>query len=520
MKKIIPFLLIIFILTSCSSAPNENNTNQSESDSAPGTLTLYTATQDFMHPLYTKLSSNQKIYDLMYDSLICIASDMSIVPRLAEKSVISKDFTKICFTLKPGILWHDGKDFTSADVVYTINLILNEENPTNYTSRLSQYISRVQAEDDLNFSVYLKKPYARVLYLMDFPIVPANSGSDSLPAGTGKYKLESISREKQVNLTKNNLWTLDTIPVEDKLTVQIVSSDENGLSMLKTGELSAYDADISEIAEFGYADKIESLGYPSLNYEFLGFNFSNQVFADSAVRHAVSYLIDRDKISSEIYFGYAQSANSPVPPSAFFYNKEADKCTFSSDSASKALTDGGWVRSQNGVYQKALNDELYTLSASLIVNEDNKMRVAAANIIASSLNSAGMSITVEPLPFDTYVERLQSGQYAMFMGGTELSANLDFGFLLSSHGYLNFMRYSSEEAENAIQNTYTAVSTDSIKKAYLEFQYVFTNDCPITGIAFTQNVLLYRNTIKGISKPFYSRPYSGINKWHFDEKQQ
>ena len=73
--------------------------------------------------------------------------------------------------------------------------------------------------------------------------------------------------------------------------------------MLKTGELSAYDADISEIAEFGYADKIESLGYPSLNYEFLGFNFSNQVFADSAVRHAVSYLIDRDKISSEIYFG-------------------------------------------------------------------------------------------------------------------------------------------------------------------------------------------------------------------------
>lgn len=520
MKKLIPFLMIIFMLTACSNPPAEENMTPGDSDAAAGTLTLYTAAQDYQHPLYTKISSNQKIYDLMYDSLINITSDMSVVPRLAEKSVISKDFTKIRFTLKPGILWHDGKALTSADVVYTINLILDTENPTNCTSQLSQYISRVQAEDNLNFSVYLKKPYARVLYLMDFPIVPQNSALTSLPSGTGKYKLESISCDKQIILTKNNLWNLDAIPIEDKLTIQIVSSDANALSMLKTGELSAYDADVEEIAEFGYDNKIEALGYPSLSYEFLGFNSSNAVFADSAVRRAFSYLIDRDKIASEIYFGYAHAANSPVPPTAFFYNKEADKCAFSADSAAKILEGGGWSRSLNGIYSKDINGELYSLNASLIVNDDNKMRIASANIIASTLNSVGMNIKVEPLPFDAYVDRLQSGQYAVFIGGTELSANLDYDFLLSSQGYLNFMRYSSAEMDAAIGSTHTAVSTDSIKKAYLEFQYVFTNDCPVTGVVFTQNILLYKNTIKGIAKPFCSHPYSGINKWHFDEKRK
>ena len=451
-----------------------------------------------------------------------IAADSSVVPQLAESCTVSKDCKRIRFTLKPDIAWHDGTPFTAYDVLYTINLIKDEENPTIYTNQLSA-ISDVKVEDDLNIVIYLDYPYTRIVNLMDFPIVPKHKKDIyETPCGTGQYKFVSIDSNKSMFLTKNTLWTLGDMPIEENIEVKITDNDTTAFSMLRLGELVAANATANDVADIGFLDKMTVLNYPTLKYEFIGFNFNNTTLSDLAVRKAISAAIDRSKIVEEAYYELGIPANSPVPPSSYLYNKDADKVDYSENSCTEILKEGGWEDGDNdGVLDKNIGGVSYSLATTMIVNSDNQMRVKAADMIASKLNQCGMYITVEKLPFEDYISRLQCQSFNMFLGGVNFSQALDYGFLLSTNaasGGQNYMLYSSSDMDSAINDTYTSVSTEDLKKAYLQIQYVFTRDMPVVGLLFENNAIIYRNAILGVEAPCVSRPFCSINKWRFNKE--
>ena len=522
--KIISVLCCILLLAGCKGGKNNNNPNESE-DSSPalsGYLSLYMATPDTLHPLYTKQASNIPVYNLIYDSLIYVADDLSIVPQLAESCTVSRDCKRIRFSLRPDVTWHDGTPFTAEDVIYTLNLIKNEKKPTVYTSSLS-CIDDVKAEDDLHVTIYLDRAYTRVINLMDFPIVPKHKKDiDENPCGTGQYKYVSIEPNKSMYLTKNTLWKLGDVPIEENIEVKLTDNDTAAFSMLRLGELSAANATAKDVAELGFLDKMTVLKYPSLKYEFLGFNFQNPMLADPYVRKAISAALDRNQIAEEAYYELATPTNSPVPPSSYLYNKDADKAEFEEGACAAVLEEGGWSdANDDGIVDKAIDGASYSLATTMIVNNENPMRAAAADIICEKLNQNGMHITVEKLPFDDYISRLQSNDYNMFLGGVDFSEALDYAFLLSTaaaSGGQNYMMYSSSDMDSAIYDTYSAVSTDDLKKAYLQIQYVFTRDMPVVGLLFQNNALIYRNAIKSVASPCVSRPFNSINKWHFNKE--
>ena len=522
-KRIILLLCCLLALSGCrGESADKKNKSIADAPALSGNISLYMALPDTLHPLYTKQYSNIPIYRLMYDSLIYISDDLSVVPQLAESCTVSNDCRRIRFTLKSGVTWHDGAPFTAYDVLYTLELIRNEEKPTIYTSQL-RTISDAEAEDDLHFTIYLSKGYTRIINLMDFPIVPRHRQDiDVTPCGTGQYKYVSTEPNKSMRLTKNTLWTLGDIPIEENIEVKLTDNDSAAFSMLRLGELSAANATAQDVADLGFVDKMTVLNYPTLKYEFIGFNFQNYIFRDSYVRRAISAALDRDKIVEEAYFGLATPANSPVPPSSFLYNKDADKVEFSEGNAAAILAEGGWHdANSDGIYDKLIDGVSYSLISSMIVNSDNPMRVAAAEMICEKLNQNGMYITVEKLPYDDYISRLQYQSYNMFLGGVNFEQSLDYAFLLSTEaatGGQNYMLYSSPDMDSAIYETYTAASIEELKKVYLQFQYVFTRDMPVAGLLFQDNAIIYRTAIKGVSSPCVSHPFCSLNKWHFNKE--
>src|SRR5260221_8782589 len=147
-------LVLVTLLAACGTTSNGNTAKHG------GTLTIVPGplgdfTRNFnVFATGSVLSGTQ---GLVYETLLFFnREDGSVKPWLASSYQLSSDATSITFKLRPDVKWSDGRPFTSADVVFTMNLIRNH--PATDYSALWTVINSVSAPDDHTVIVSLKQP--------------------------------------------------------------------------------------------------------------------------------------------------------------------------------------------------------------------------------------------------------------------------------------------------------------------------------------------------------------------------
>ena len=65
----------------------------------------------------------QMVSGNIFEGLLRYSPKLEPLPGLAESWTVSDDAKTYTFKLKPGVLWHDGKPFTSADVLFSIEML-------------------------------------------------------------------------------------------------------------------------------------------------------------------------------------------------------------------------------------------------------------------------------------------------------------------------------------------------------------------------------------------------------------
>lgn len=150
----------------------------------------------------------------IYQSLLTYDKDLNPLPQLATSWTVSEDGLTYTFKLQDGVKWHDGKPFTSADVVFTATEFLIDVHP-RWRPISEAYVESVTASDDLTVVFKLKKPFSAFLYgfeLSSFPIMPAHiyKGTDyrtnpanNTPIGTGPFKFKEWQRGSYIHLVRN-----------------------------------------------------------------------------------------------------------------------------------------------------------------------------------------------------------------------------------------------------------------------------------------------------------------------------
>ena len=122
-----------------SSQPeNSNEPAQAGNDDVKykDTIILATATeQNYMDGQMN--NTNDKVLRTVYSSLVMRDSENNIVGDLADHWETSEDGLVWTFYLRQDVKWHNGKQFTSADVKASYDRLLNAENPVRYTSTMS-----------------------------------------------------------------------------------------------------------------------------------------------------------------------------------------------------------------------------------------------------------------------------------------------------------------------------------------------------------------------------------------------
>lgn len=513
-KLLCVFMCVLVLLSGCKPAgPAEE-----EAARLTGEFTLAMQAPGSLDPLLATQKSNVLVYDLVYDSLVYVDREMRPVPYLAESCTVSEDGTTIAFSLHDGIFWHDGGAFTAADVEHTINRILSLGERCIYYNRL-QYISGVTVRDRLHFDLQLTEPHVTVLNLLDFPIVPGHrSDLDTTMVGTGQYKLDAYTPQKNMTLRRNEKWTLSALPAMETVQVKMVESAADAANMVKIGEVTAVASSMQSVGGLGIGENMEITHYPTLEYEFIGFNLASPALSPYRVRYAVSYAIDRKKIIEDVYLGYGSAACVPVPPSAYMYiGAEGDKTVRDIEGAKALLFEEGYNLT-DGVMKRVLEDESEEmLEITLLVNAENDLRKKYAQKIKENLAEIGVIVTVEAVPFEDYTARLARGEFDMYAGGCELSADLTYDFLLGESPVAQ-NGYSSPDMDSALAGLDPQRTDDTIRAAYVRFQEVFLRDMPCAGICFLDGALVHTSALKGIENPASSKLYRNIGSWYLGER--
>ena len=217
----------------------------------------------------------------------------------------------------------------------------------------------------------------------------------------------------------------------------------------------------------------------------------------------------------DIFAGNAETASAPMRKNWFINTAGGKKIEADAGSAERLLLKNEWKK-RNGIYSKTIENTFQNLEFDLLVNKDNSARVNMAKSIKFDLEGVGFKINVIPMAYEDYMNRIQNGQYEMFIGSIKLSDDLDYSYLL---GEGNLFNYSDDRMSEMLGEIKTAITKDETVKKYKKLRERFDSRLPFIGICFENFMMHYSDNIKGELSSTSNDIYDGIFNLSLKDKE-
>ncbi|MEM9905129.1 MAG: ABC transporter substrate-binding protein [Cyanobacteria bacterium P01_D01_bin.44] len=413
---------------------------------------------------YALSQERPNIFPLTYSGLITeelIAEDGEdgqIVPDLAESWQFSDDGMTLTFTLKEGLQWSDGEPLTAADVDFTFNQVLfNEDIPTDNRDGLrvgeSGQLPTIKALDDRRIEVSITEPFAPLLRQIGVTaILPKHALEDTITnkdsegnpvflstwttstpprevVCSGPYMLDSFLPGERVIFRRNPYYWQkgpqgEQQPYIERVIWQVVESQDSEFIQFRSGGL-----DLMSIKpdNFSLVKREEDRGNftvynggPAPGVLFITFNLNkgsrngkplvdpikSKWFNQVEFRQAVAYSINRQAMLNNIYQGLGILQDSPVLYQSAFYAGPEDGIPayeYNPDKAKELLESVGFNYNAQG---QLLDDAGNRVRFTLITNSGNKVRELIIAQIAQDLAEVGIQVDIKPISFGALVEKL------------------------------------------------------------------------------------------------------------------
>src|ERR687898_2050148 len=270
------------------------------------------------------LTANHWAKEFAYDSLVEWDRNLNVRPALAEKFEIL-DKTRIRWTLKRGVRFHNGKEVTAADVKYSVEKMLNPPLPGSI-STVAQVpaIDRVQVVSKYVFILHLKQPDARIIGFFAWqryaPIVPEglydqiNVARNAI--GTGPYRMLGYEPNDRVEYVKFARHWKRGFPYMDSMQLKILGDEQARVAALRAGAIDGATLSVEVARSLASNSALRVLKGNSAAFRELQMTIKrgeNKPWHDRRVRLAVMHAINRADIIRRVYSGEAEYSGF-VPP--------------------------------------------------------------------------------------------------------------------------------------------------------------------------------------------------------------
>jgi len=326
-------------------APQDEAEAPAEDDRYGGTLVVAApAEPDALDPARNRTEADRNITINVYNSLVEFnLDDYSLEPGLAKSWTYSDDGLTITLELEEGVLFHDGSEMTSADVVWTIKDNQNPDNPR--TGAALSLVEDVVAVDDYTVELKLSAPDALIPEtLVDVYVRPENwvQDPDNL-IGTGPFRFIRWERNVGVFLERNDDYWREGLPYLDAIEFRTAADDQARILRLETGEAQILPRppfpSIEGLRAGGFEVVTAAQGAGAI-YD-IRFNVRNAPWDDVRVRQAFNYALDREAIEGAL-LGLYGNIDNPVLPTSPFFNPDAPSYEHDPERARELLAEAGY----------------------------------------------------------------------------------------------------------------------------------------------------------------------------------
>lgn len=483
-------LCVLGVSPACLQRPTENpNVIVVAIPSGPNNLDPRLALDD----------ASQKIHALVFDSLFDFGDDMRITPTLAERIEHPTPTTYIV-TLKRGVRFHDGRELTSADVVYTFRSFLD---PDFVSPRKGGYRELQSVDPDGPYTVVftLHQPFETFPVNLVMPIVPVDAGPafGRKPIGTGPYRFVRHGVDDRVELEPFDDY-FNGRPRNDGLVLKIVPDDiMRGLELRKgTTDLVVNDLTPDIAYQLQRAYHLTMVEAPGVDYQYVGLNLQDPVLKDVRVRQALAHAIDIHAIIEYLRRGLARPATGLLPEQSWAVAPGLPSYPYDPDRARELLDVAGY-RDPDG------DGPTPRLRLSLKISSSQEFNRLQAAVIQQNFRAVGVALDVRTYELATLFADVLKGNFQMYVLQWTAGSLADPDILrrvfhsqqVPPFGF-NRGRYSNPRVDALLDQA--AASTDGAQRLALfhEVQRLVAADVPYLSLWNKTNFVVAQPSLSGV----------------------
>lgn len=306
------------------------------------------------------------VVNQLFDGLVQFDSHLNPVPALAGFWKASHDGLTWTFYLHKGVKFHNGREVTADDCVYSFTRILDPATQSPAAGHFKHLrgaaefqagkVSRVeglQALDRYTLQIAFTEPYApflSILAMANAKIVPREAVEKSAeqfgqhPVGSGPFMFQHWEHKRQIVLQAYQDYH-EGRPYLDRLVFPIGQQEMESFDTFLKGELEESIVPSTKVGELrGNPDyrAYTHLRKPALHLLYIGFNMRKEPFTHRKVRQAFNYAINKEVIVREIRKGNSNLARGILPPGMPGYDPELEGYYYNPERARQLLAEAGY----------------------------------------------------------------------------------------------------------------------------------------------------------------------------------
>ncbi len=463
----------------------------------------------------------------MYNALYqFIPGTSEVTPELATGFELSDDGLTYTFTIREGVLFHDGTELTAADVKYTADRMLALQIGT---ARSFGPLESVDLIDERTVAFNLSAPFPGMLlalprlYILNAEVVQANERDgdwgqtwlQNNEAGSGPYQLVSFQPEQQFTMERFDDYFLGFHEgAADTVILRVIKEESTRRLALESGDI--------DIARIGSTDSFAALENvpgitrylnPALIQLYIAMNVNNMHLANPLVREAMTLVYDYEGHVEFVRSGFGSVARGPLPPAITCFDDSIPHSQIDIERAKALMVEAGYP---DGGFE-----------LSMAYQGTSPEETAAFQIMQAGAAQLGITVRALPVEWPAKVELFSSAETAPDLGTIWEYPNYPdpdvylFEKMHSSRtgeGGLNFSFHSTPEADALLEAAQVELDPAARCEIYRELQQIFLTENPYLNISVGTELAAAHDYVENYlytashAFTFYAYPISIANK--------
>lgn len=463
---------------------------------------LSSSTADTLDPAKGDLSTDYARHYMLYSGLTEYDENLVARPALAE-SIDSDDQIRWRISLRRGVLFHDGKEMTASDVVYSL---MRHKDPAT-SSRMStiarQFVDikaagRHLVELDLNAA---NTDLPATLAASHFLIVQDGTTDFSRANGTGPYKLKEFRPGIRTVGSRNENYWREGRPYLDEIELIGIPDEPSRVNALLAGDVQIVSSiNPRSTRRLNRSPEHDVLETPSGLYTDLIMREDMHPTSNADFVQAMKYLFDREIIQRALFRGYAAVANDhPIPPSNPYHFGELPQREYDPDKAAFYLERSG------------LKDVRLPMFASPAADGSVDM----ASIVQEAAAKIGLRLGVSRVPADGYWSNHWM-RHPLGFGNVNPrpTADLAFSLFFKSDAPWNVSGWNNPQFDQLLLAARGEGVPAKRRQMYADMQELVHHKCGVVIPVFISFIDAFHTDIKGFS----AIPTGGLMGYTFADK--